>query len=234
MPQILCQDVSLCYAGHTVSEHIDFSVDAGDYFCLVGDNGSGKSTLMKALLHLKAPECGKICLGDGICQSDIGYLPQRSETQRDFPASVQEVVASGCAGRKPFRPFLSQQQKTIIAVNMERLNITDLAQKPYSQLSGGQQQRVLLARALCATQKILLLDEPTAGLDPCATEELYRTIASLNQTDHITVLMITHDLSAVVRYATKVLHMSAKPTYYPSVTEYCQSTDFPQKKEKLV
>ena len=231
MTQIICKDVSLGYDGRTVCEQVNFRVEAGDYLCIVGDNGSGKSTLMKALLRLKAPDSGEIRLGEGIRQSDIGYLPQQSETQKDFPASVREVVLSGCVGHKDFRWFAGKKWRRRAEENLERLGIADLASKPYSRLSGGQQQRVLLARALCAAEKILLLDEPVAGLDPGATQEMYATVRRLNREEGVTILMITHDLSAVVRDADRVLYMSDVPTFFPSVEEYCRSDLFPGGKE---
>ena len=231
MAQIYCKDVSLGYDGCTVSEHVNFSVNAGDYLCIVGDNGSGKSTLMKALLRLKAPEGGEILLGDGVARRDIGYLPQQSEAQKDFPASVREVVLSGCVGANGFRCFLNKTDRAVAQENMKRLGVDHLASRSYRELSGGQQQRVLLERALCAAGRILLLDEPVSGLDPQATEELYETIAHLNRAHAVTILMVTHDLSAVVRYANRVLHMSKKPTFYESVAAYCASEDFPGGKE---
>lgn len=226
MAQIICRDISLGYDGHTVSEHLSFSVEAGDYLCIVGDNGSGKSTLMKALLRLNAPIRGEIVWGDSVKRSDVGYLPQQSEAQRDFPASVREVVLSGCMGGSSGL-FATREHKRAAMKNMERLGVSELALRPYRELSGGQQQRVLLARALCAAGKILLLDEPASGLDPDATQELYETIERLNRELGVTVLMVTHDLSAVTRYADRVLHMSDVPTFYSSVEEYCQSADFP-------
>ncbi len=228
MAQIICEDVSLGYDGGTVSEHVSFSVDRGDYLCIVGENGSGKSTLMKALLRLKNPVKGEIRLGDGISRRDIGYLPQQGEAQKDFPASVREVVDSGFAGRSEIRMRM-RMRKTERAEaweNMKRLGIEHLASKPYRSLSGGQQQRVLLARALCAAGKILLLDEPVAGLDPRATEELYETIAHLNRAHAVTIIMVTHDLPAVTKYATCVLHMGKTPTFYESVSSYCAVADF--------
>ena len=228
MSQIICKDVALGYDGHAVSEHVSFEVNAGDYLCIVGENGSGKSTLMKTLLRLMAPIRGEILLGDGLRQGEIGYLPQQSELQRDFPASVREVVLSGCVGQKQRGLFLGKEARALAHKNLARMGVDTLASRPYSALSGGQQQRVLLARALCAAGKILLLDEPVAGLDPQATEELYETVRRLNREDGVTILMITHDLSAVVRYATKVLHMSAAPTYYADAETYFHSANFPR------
>ena len=228
MAQIECKNVTLGYDGHVVCEQVSFAVEAGDYLCIVGENGSGKSTLMKTLLRLMAPMGGEIVLGDGIRSGEIGYLPQQNEMQRDFPASVREVVLSGCIGRERSGLFVGKEWRETAVRNMRRMGVEHLAGRPYSTLSGGQQRRVLLARALCAAGKILLLDEPVAGLDPHATEELYETVRRLNREDGMTILMITHDLSAVVRYATKVLHMSAPPTYYAEAETYFHSADFPR------
>ena len=220
MAQIECRNVSLSYVGVCVSHGVDFSVETGDYFCIVGDNGSGKTTLMKALLGLKAPDGGEIVFGDGLRMGDVGYLPQKNEMQSDFPASVREVVMSGFAGRNDFRRAEKRKQRAEAARRMEQLGITALARRPFSRLSGGQQKKVLLARALCAAERILLLDEPAAALDPRATEELYEIVERLNREEGVTVLMITHDLSAVMKYATKVLSMSERPVLYSSPKEY--------------
>lgn len=231
MAQIVCRDVSLGYEGHTVSEHISFTVERGDYLCIVGENGSGKSTLMRVLLGLKTQQSGEILFGEGLRRDEIGYLPQQTEAQKDFPASVSEVVRSGFAGKRGFHPFLSHAQKQIADTNMRQMGILSLSGRSYSTLSGGQKQRALLARALCATDKLLLLDEPVAGLDPAATQEMYDMICQLNR-HHITVLMITHDASAVLAYANKVLHMGAEPHYFTDVEEYHRSAVFPKRIEK--
>ena len=232
MAQILCRDVSLGYGGQTVCEHVSFSLEAGDCLCIVGENGSGKSTLMRALLNLKTPQSGEILFSDGIRQSDIGYLPQQNESQKDFPACVWEVVLSGCVMNSEFRIFADRRSKQTAERALAEMGLLDLKHRPFRSLSGGQQQRVLLARALCAAQKILVLDEPTAGLDPQATKEMYDTVQRLHREMGITVVMVTHDLSAVVRLATRVLHMSHSPNFYPTVEEYCQSEYFPRKKEE--
>lgn len=207
-PRLLtCQNLSLGYEGREILGNVTFSVHAGDYLCIVGENGSGKSTLMKTILGLHAPFSGQIITGDGLKQNEIGYLPQQTAAQRDFPASVREIVLSGCQGRCGLRPFYTQAEKRLAADNMEKLGLTPLARRCYRELSGGQQQRVLLARALCATRKLLLLDEPVSGLDPKVTAELYQLIADLNARDGITVIMISHDISAALRYATHILHI---------------------------
>ena len=207
MAQISCQNVSLGYEGHEIVGNLTFSVNAGDYLCIVGENGSGKSTLMKTLLGLRAPMGGEIRMGDGLRQNEIGYLPQQTAVQRDFPASVREIVLSGCQARAGLRPFYNRAEKQLAADNMEKLGLTALSGRCYRDLSGGQQQRVLLARALCATRKLLLLDEPVSGLDPKVTAELYRLVADLNARDGITIIMISHDISAALRYATHILHI---------------------------
>lgn len=227
MTQIVCKDVSLSYDGVCVSHGVCFSVEKGDYFCIVGDNGSGKTTLMKALLGLKEPDCGEILLCGGLRKGDIGYLPQKNEMQKDFPASVREVVLSGCTGHRDFRLFAGKKWKEAARRQMERMGIEALADRPFRQLSGGQQKKVLLARTLCAAEKVLLLDEPVAALDPRATEDLYEHLTRLNREEGVTILMITHDLSAVMRYATKVLYMSDHPTLYDSAQSFGASVDFP-------
>lgn len=206
MAQLTVSDVSLGYDSNVLLEHLSFEVNAGDYLCIVGENGSGKTTLMKTLLGLQKPLSGSISFGDGLKANEIGYLPQQTEVQRDFPASVREIVRSGCQGRVGLRPFYSKEEKALAEANMERMGITKFAKRCYRELSGGQQQRVLLARALCATQKVLLLDEPVAGLDPKVTADLYDLIAGLHK-EGITVIMVSHDIDAAVRYATHILHV---------------------------
>ncbi len=231
MAQIECKDVSLGYDGRIICRGLNFTVNRGDFLCIVGNNGSGKSTLMKVLLKLKPADRGAVFFGDGVCSHDMGYLPQAREGRGDFPASVREVVLSGCTGDSSFRFFPSREARRRAEKNMERLGVSSLAGKSFSKLSGGQQQRVLLARALCAAERLLLLDEPTSGLDPQGTEELYETIQRLNR-EGITVIMITHDLPAVARYATSVLSMGEEPVFYSSAREYLESASLTGGKEE--
>lgn len=226
MAQITCDALALGYDGKRIAENIYFTVQAGDYVCVVGENGSGKSTLIKTILHLVPPAAGSIRLGDGLRQKEIGYLPQQMAARRDFPASVEEIVLSGCLNRCGLRPFYNREEKELAAFNMERLGILQLARRRYRELSGGQQRRVLLARALCATRKLLLLDEPVAGLDPTATEEMYQIIEKLNREDGITVMMVSHDLEAALQYASHILHIGTKTQmYYGSAAAYAQWRD---------
>ena len=221
MALITCSDLTLGYENIPVAQHLSFTVEEGDYLCIVGENGSGKSTLMKTLLGLKAPLSGSVAFGGGLRPTEIGYLPQQTPLQRDFPASVQEVVLSGCLGRCGWRPFYSRAEKALAAQNMDRLGITGLARRCYRELSGGQQQRVLLARALCATRKLLLLDEPAAGLDPKVTAGLYDLVARLNRQDGITILMISHDMAAAVEYASRILHLGeGRQLFLGTAAEY--------------
>lgn len=223
MPQLTCQDLTLGYEGKTVVSGLSFAVSAGDYLCIVGENGSGKSTLMKAILKLKAPMSGQIHIGDGLAANEIGYLPQQTVVQKDFPASVREVVLSGCLNRCGLRPFYNNAEKQAADENMHKLGIAPLAKRCYRELSGGQQQRVLLARALCATQKILLLDEPVSGLDPTATAEMYGIIQRLNG-DGTTILMISHDIAASVKYASHILHIGNRAAlFFGSKADYLKS-----------
>lgn len=221
MAYLTVKNLSVGYENRVVAENIDFVVNQGDYLCIVGENGSGKSTLMKTLLGLKSPTSGEIVFGDGLKRNEIGYLPQQTAVQRDFPASVYEVVLSGCVGKNGWRPFYSGADKALAKENIEKMGITELANRCYRELSGGQQQRVLLARALCATKKILLLDEPVAGLDPRVTVEMYHTIAQLN-TDGVTIIMISHDIAAV-KYASHVLHIGHRPLFFGTREDYIAS-----------
>lgn len=220
--QIKCTDLVLGYEGRPVTEGLTFEVNRGDYLCIVGENGAGKSTLIKALLGLNPPISGTIERAAGLSSNAIGYLPQHTEVQKDFPASVKEIVRSGCVGKQGFHPFYTAAQKETAARQMERLGITDLSNRCYRELSGGQRQRVLLARALCATEEILLLDEPVAGLDPVVTKEMYDIIQQLNRTG-VTVIMVSHDIAAAVRYATHILHLSRTPLYFGSKEGYLAS-----------
>lgn len=220
MSQIICKDVALGYEGKTVCEGLNFSVSKGDYLCIVGDNGSGKTTLTKALLSLKSPLSGSICFGDGITKKDIGYLPQQTELQKDFPASVEEVVLSGCTSRLGKRFFMGRKERLEAMQNMKMMNVYDLADRSFKTLSGGQMQRVLLARALCAANKILILDEPVSGLDPTATADMYETIHHLNKHTGITIIMVTHDIENALRDATAVLKVGKEPKLFSSPAEY--------------
>ena len=223
MAQITCKNLTLGYENRAIQENLNFSINTGDYLCIVGENGSGKSTLMKTLLHLQPPISGTIELGDGLRKNEIGYLPQQTLVQRDFPASVKEIVLSGCQGRCGWRPFYNKEDKEIARKSMEKMMIQDLQDRCYRELSGGQQQRVLLARALCAAKKILLLDEPVSGLDPKVTAEMYQLIQDLNKKDEITIIMISHDIEAAVRYATHILHIG-EHCFFGTKKQYLESS----------
>ena len=222
MAQLICQDLCIGYDGKAVLQDLSFAAFSGDYLCIVGENGSGKSTLMKTILGLQQPVRGRILTLDGLRKNEIGYLPQQTQVQKDFPASVREIVLSGCQGRCGSRPFYNKEEKQLAADAMEKMQIAQLAKRCYRELSGGQQQRVLLARALCATRKMLLLDEPVSGLDPKATAEMYALIEKLNREDGITVIMISHDIAAAVKYASHILHIG-DAVFFGTKTEYLQS-----------
>ena len=222
MAQLTCQKLCVGYDGRPVLQGLDFEAFAGDYLCIVGENGSGKSTLMKTILGLQPPISGRILTGDGLRKNEIGYLPQQTVVQKDFPAAVREIVLSGCQGRCGSRPFYSKEEKRLAAAAMDRMQIAQLAKRCYRELSGGQQQRVLLARALCATRKMLLLDEPVSGLDPKVTAEMYALIAELNRNDGITVIMISHDITAAVKYASHLLHIG-DTVFFGTKAEYLRS-----------
>ncbi len=208
MALLKCEHLTLGYDGNAVVSDLNFEINSGDYLCIVGENGSGKSTLMKTLLNLQPPLSGEIITGEGLKRTEIGYLPQQTVVQRDFPASVWEIVLSGNLSSSGIKPFYSREDKKRAEDNIKRMNIEALKKRCYRELSGGQQQRVLLARALCATKTLLLLDEPVSGLDPKVTAEMYALIKDLNN-QGITVIMISHDISAAVRYATHILHIGS-------------------------
>ena len=221
MPQIICENVSLGYENRPILKDLSFTVNSGDYLCIVGENGSGKSTLMKTMLALTPPLAGCIRMEEGLTSTQIGYLPQQTQVHRDFPASVREVVLSVFQGRCGLRPFYTKAEKKAAQENMERMAIAQFARKCYRELSGGQQQRVLLARALCATRKCLLLDEPVSGLDPKVTTEMYEIIRSLHA-EGITVIMISHDIHAALEYATHILHIGQQ-VFFGTREEYIRS-----------
>ena len=222
MAQLICQDLCVGYDGKAVLQDLNFAAFSGDYLCIVGENGSGKSTLMKTILGLQQRVRGRILTLDGLRKHEIGYLPQQTQVQKDFPASVREFVLSGCQGRCGSRPFYNKEEKQLAADAMEKMQIAQLAKRCYRELSGGQQQRVLLARALCATRKMLLLDEPVSGLDPKVTAEMYALIEKLNREDGITVIMISHDIAAAVKYASHILHIG-DAVFFGTKAEYLQS-----------
>ena len=221
MAQLTCENVSLGYDNKTILSNLSFSVNSGDYLCIVGENGSGKSTLMRTMLGLQKPMSGEISLGDGLKKGEIGYLPQQTDVQKNFPSSVKEIVLSGCQARAGLRPFYNNQEKEIAANAMKKMRIEEFSKRCYRELSGGQQQRVLLVRALCATQKILLLDEPVSGLDPKVTAEMYELISGLNK-EGITIIMISHDIDVAISEASHILHICDKP-FFGTKEEYLKS-----------
>lgn len=222
MAYLTCENLSLGYDGTVVSEGISFEVNRGDYLCIVGENGAGKSTLIKTILQLQKPLSGQIRTGEDLSAYEIGYLPQQTVVQRDFPATVSEIVLSGFTAKRGIRPHHTKREKDIAQTNMQYMNIWDLRKTSYRELSGGQQQRVLLARALCAAGKILLLDEPVTGLDPKVTKEMYELIEKLNK-QGITIMMVTHDIKMVIPYASHVLHIGKKQLFFGKKEEYLQS-----------
>jgi len=220
---IRCENAGFGYENQLYVRNVNFTLEEGDYLCVLGENGSGKSTLMKGLLGLLRPYEGKVVYGSSIKGMSIGYLPQKTEAQKDFPATVREVVISGCLSRRGMRPFWSREDRMRAEKQMERLKVKELEKECFRDLSGGQQQRVLLARALCATEHLLLLDEPTTGLDPSVTRELYDLLRTLNRDDHTAILMVSHDIDNALSDATHVLHMEKEMLFFGTTEEYVQS-----------
>jgi len=220
MAQLTCEHLWLGYEGKPVIEDLSFSVQAGEYLCIVGANGSGKTTLMRTVLGLQKPLRGTVRFGDGLREGGIGYLPQRTQVQMDFPATVREVVLSGCQARLKHRPFYTRADKLLAEQNMEKMGVSALSKRCFRELSGGQQQRVLLARALCAARELLFLDEPVSGLDPDATADMYGLIRSLNR-EGVTIIMISHDLAAAERDASHILSVG-ETVFYGTLAEWLE------------
>ncbi len=218
-----CENLAFSYEDVDVIKNLSFTVNEGDYLCIVGENGSGKSTLTKGLLGLKSPNSGSITFENGLSRNEIGYLPQQTPAQKDFPASVFEVVLSGRLNSRGLLPFYSRADKLIAHDNIRKLGIEELMNRSYRDLSGGQQQRVLLARALCAGKRLMFLDEPVTGLDPIVTEEMYRLIEELNKNDKMTIVMVSHDIVSAVKYATHVLHLHYEKSFFGTTEEYIKS-----------
>ena len=214
---IVCRDVSLGYEGQTVLSHLNLTIRDGDYLCIVGDNGSGKSTLLRGLLGLLAPQSGEILRAPELERGAVGYLPQQTRAQRDFPATVLEVALSGCLNQKGSRFFYTRAQKSQALMNLGKLGVLEWKDKSYRELSGGQQQRVLLARALCAAGRLLILDEPITGQD------LYKTLSYLNTKEGMAIVMVTHDLGPALRSARSVLHIGQRGTFLGPVADYLAS-----------
>lgn len=217
-PLITLENITMSYEGTTVIDRLSFTVEGGDYLCIVGENGTGKTTLLKGLLGLKKLDSGKICFSQNLSHTKIGYLPQQTDIQRDFPASVREVVRSGKVGSAKLFPFYSKKDKLDAEEAMEKLEIKDLAKKCYHDLSGGQQQRVLLARALCAGEKLLILDEPSVALDSNAADEMYEIIKRLND-ENVTIIMISHDIERIMRSAKHILHLGSREMLFYGKSE---------------
>ena len=218
-----CRDAALGYEGRAVSSHLNFQVRGGDYLCIVGETGSGNSTLLKGLLGLLKPMEGQIVLDRSLRAGAIGYLPQQTRAQRDFPATVYEVVLSGFLSARKGRFFYTAAEKSRALMNMGKLGVLELKDRCYRELSGGQQQRVLLARALCAAGELLILDEPVTGLDPAAAQELYRTLEYLNRTEGIAIVTVTHDMQSALRYADRILHAGHRQWFWGTAAEYLAS-----------
>lgn len=224
MAYITCKNLELGYKDRPVATGINFKVEKGDYLYVIGENGAGKSTLVKTLLRLMKAVSGEIEYGDGLKPYEVGYLPQQSLAQKDFPATVWEIVLSGNLARIGSRIFYRKEDKKRAEENLEKLGITALKKKCYRNLSGGQQQRVLLARALCAADKLLLLDEPVSGLDPKVTAEFYALVSDINKAG-TAIIMVSHDLAAVENEAGNVLHIGSRgQLFFGSKKDYLQSS----------
>lgn len=221
--QLECRQVTIGYERELVVKDLSFQVKQGDYLSIIGQNGTGKSSLLKAILGLIRPKSGEIIMNHGVEKKNIGYLSQQNPSQKDFPASVYEVVLSGCLNQKGLLPFYSQQEKKRAKSNLEKLGMSQLLHESFADLSGGQKQRVLLARALCATDKMIFLDEPITGLDPAAMKEMYELIAKLNQEMGITIVMVTHDIENAMKYSKNILCLRKDDYFFGSTKDFLAS-----------
>lgn len=222
MSLLTCENATFAYEGRTVLRNISFNVEKGDYLAVVGENGAGKTTLIKGLLGLKEPVSGNLSYGFGLESDQIGYLPQQTEIQRDFPASVREVVLSGCLNRLGGKAFYTRELKKMADDRLELLEIASLGNRCYRELSGGQQQRVLLARALCATRTLLILDEPVTGLDPVIARGLYDILREIRRKEEITVIMVSHDVRGAVEEADHILHIAGEVKFFGTTEDYME------------
>lgn len=223
MALLTCKNSSFGYDTGAVISGLDFSVNAGDYLCIVGENGAGKSTLIKGLLRLIKPVSGEVLAGSGLSQENIGYLAQQTEAQKDFPAGVLEVVLSGRQAKRGLRPFYGREDKRVALQNLEKIGLEALKSRCFSELSGGQQRRALLARALCATEKLLILDEPAAGLDPLAAGDMYKLIQMLNRELGLTIIMASHDIRGAFVQASHILHLGNTQLFFGTTGEYLET-----------
>ena len=223
MSAVSVSDVPLSYDNLTVAEHVSFDVEFGDYVCIVGENGTGKSTLLKTIVGIHQPKSGHILFDCDIRNGDIGYLPQQTVVRDDFPASVGEIVLSGCLGLLGKRPFFGAEERRIADKNMDLLGISDLKKTSFRELSGGQRQRVLLAKALCCARKILVLDEPVTGLDPLVTADMYSILRLING-EGVTIIMVSHEIGEAVKQASKILHLKHGVEFYGKTEDYLKSS----------
>jgi zinc transport system ATP-binding protein len=230
MTAIKAVNAAFGYNGYAVVQGLNFAIDEGDYLCIVGENGSGKTTLISGVLGLINPIAGTLALGEGIGRNAIGYLSQQAAAKKDFPAGVLEIVLSGNLGRMGMRPFYSRKERRMAGEIMEWLGIQGLRDWCFRELSGGQQRRVLLARALCASTRLLVLDEPAAGLDPLVTVEVYALLEKLNRERGVTLVMVSHDIEAAVKSAHKILHLKKPagesvntPCFFGTADQYLES-----------
>lgn len=223
MSAVSVSDVTLSYDNLTVAEHVSFDVEFGDYVCIVGENGTGKSTLLKTIVGIHQPKSGHILFDCDIKNGDIGYLPQQTVVRDDFPASVGEIVLSGCLGLLGKRPFFGAEERRIADKNMDLLGISDLKKTSFRELSGGQRQRVLLAKALCCARKILVLDEPVTGLDPLVTADMYSILRLING-EGVTIIMVSHEIGEAVKQASKILHLKHGVEFYGKTEDYLKSS----------
>lgn len=218
---IKLENLTIGYDNQIILKDVNLSINEGEYVCILGANGSGKSTLLKTVLGLIKPLTGKIIIDK---KTSIGYVPQAKMLQQDFPATVNEIVMSGCLKKMKWRPFYTKKERDLANKNMKLLQISSLKNKSFSELSGGQQQRALIARALCATNKVLFLDEPFTALDGYGALKLYGILKKLNRDEHVTIVVISHDVDTILRYANHVIHVDETIVFDGTKEDYLESS----------
>jgi len=219
---ITVKDLHFKYQTSEVLSDVAFGVKPGAFVGIVGPNGSGKTTLVRLILGLLKPTRGEICLG----RARIGYLPQKPfPYSLRFPSTAAEVVGLGLLSLKIFPKGLVKNDEAAIDWALELLGIWDIKHKLIGDLSGGQQQRVFLARALVNEPEVLILDEPTLALDPEARENFFATLKKLNDERGTTILLVTHDIGNIGRYARQLLYIDKKVVFYGGFDQFCDSSE---------
>lgn len=204
------EGVSIAIRGKTIIDDISFWIPKGEFVCLCGPNGAGKSTLLKAILGLLPATAGRITIGGqsvSEAHHKVGYVPQRKGFDRDFPARAVDLIVAALRGKWPVRIHEAEREKARVV--LDKIGGKRLLDKPLAGLSGGETQRVFLARALITNPSLVILDEPTAGVDARGRAELLELMTSLSRSDELAAILVTHNLAAVAQTAERIVYIEA-------------------------